>query len=121
MNWVPTVFALLCAAAGWYYLLHAGSAARLEGLERQSDNRLRIRLRRWGGAGMVLIGIAFYVAFRIADRQAEDHRGSPVLVALCLFAIVLLLPVVLFLAWIDMRLTRKMRDALRQKKRTPPQ
>ena len=121
MNWVPTVFALLCAAAGWYYLLHAGGASRLERLERPSDNRLRIRLRRWGGAGMVLIGVAFYVAFRIADQQAQDRHGSPVLVALCLFAIVLLLPLVLFLAWVDIRLTRKMREALRQKKRTPPQ
>ena len=120
MSAVPTVFALLCAAAGWYYVLHAGSAARLEGLERSADNRLRIRLRRWGGVGMVLIGVAFYVALRIADRQIQDHRGSPVLVALCLFAIVLLLPVVLFLAWVDLRLTRKMRDALREKKRKPP-
>ena len=117
MRWVPTLFALMCAGAGWYYLLHAGSAARLGGLEREADNRLRIRLRRWGGAGLVLIGVAFYVAFRIADNQTAAHQGNPLWVALCLCAIIILLPIVLFLAWVDLRLTRKMRDAVREKQK----
>lgn len=108
---VPTVFSLLCAAAGWYYLLHAGSAAKLGEYERPADNQLRIRLRRWGGILLVIIAIAFYVGFRIADQH-----GNPVSVVLCLTAVCLLLPVVLFLAFVDLRLTRKMREAQRSKR-----
>ena len=107
---VPTVCSLLFAAAGWYYLLHAGGAAKLAPFERPADNRLRIRLRRWGGLGLVIIAAAFYIGLRIADRH-----GNPVSVMICLSAVMLLLPAVLFLAYVDIRLTRKMREANRDK------
>lgn len=105
---VTAVLAFLCAGAGWYYVLHAGSAEKLGEFERPADNRLRIRLRRWGGAALVVIGVAFYIGLYIADR-----RGNPVAIVLCLGSVVLLLPVVIFLAYVDLRLTRKMREAQR--------
>ena len=108
---VPTIFSLLCAAAGWYYLMHAGSAAKLGEYERPADNQLRIRLRRWGGILLVVIAVAFYIGFRIADQH-----GNPISVMMCLLIVCLLLPVVLFLAFVDLRLTRKMREAGRSKR-----
>lgn len=107
---IPTVFSLLCAAAGWYYLMHAGSAAKLGEFERPADNQMRIRLRRWGGILMVLIAAAFYIGFRVADAE-----GNGVVVAVCMLAVVVLLPIVLLLALVDMRLTRKMRENFRNK------
>lgn len=106
-----TIFSLLCAAAGWYYMLHGDKAENLSGFERPNDNRLRIRLRRWNGILLVVMALAFYVGFRIADNGA-----SPLAVVMCLGAVLILLPVVLFLAYVDIRLTRKMRAAHQQKK-----
>ena len=110
MDYVPTIFALLCGAAGWFYFLHAGHAAHLRPIEAERDNALRIRLRRTGGLLMFALAVAFYVGFTVADR-----RGNAMIVLVCLVLIVLLLPVILFLAWIDMRLTRKMRESLKKK------
>jgi hypothetical protein len=112
VNWVPAVFSLLVAVAGFFYLQHAGGAGRLADLEGQKENALRIRLRRFGGAAMIGLALAFYVGFSVADR-----RGSPLLVLACLCVIVLLLPVILFLAWVDLRMTRRMREAIKKKAR----
>ena len=79
-------------------------------LEGQKENALRIRLRRFGGAAMIGLALAFYVGFSVADRS-----GSPLLVLACLCVIVLLLPVILFLAWVDLRMTRRMREAIKRK------
>ncbi|MGC4033546.1 MAG: hypothetical protein QM754_17805 [Tepidisphaeraceae bacterium] len=106
-----TIFAMLCAAAGWYYMLHADKAEDLSGFERPNDNRLRIRLRRWNGVLLVVMALAFYVGFRIADKDA-----GPLAIAICLGAVLILLPVVLFLAYVDIRLTRKMKAAHQQQK-----
>jgi len=111
MAYLPPIFALLCGAAGWFYFLHAARAKELMSIETERDNALRIRLRRVGGLLMVLLAIAFYAGYAIANRQ-----GSAVIVLVCLSAVVLLLPVILFLAWVDVRLTRKMRQTLREKK-----
>ena len=108
---VPAIFAFLCAAAGWYYVWHASAAGKLAGLERSRDNQLRIRLRRFGGVGMVLMSAAFYIGYKIADNA----HGNPIAVMLCLLCVGILLPIVLFLAWADMRLTRKMRESMRDR------
>jgi len=107
---IPAVFSLLCAIAGWYYVWHASAASRLSAFESARDNSLRIRLRRWGGVGMVLLAAAFYVGYTVADRH-----GNPIAVLLCLGSVMVLLPFVLFLAWVDMRLTRKMKDSLKDR------
>jgi fructose-specific phosphotransferase system IIC component len=112
VHWVPAVFSLLVAVAGFFYLQHAGGAGHLADLEGEKENALRIRLRRFGGAAMILLAIAFYVGYAVADR-----RGSAAVVLACLCLVVLLLPVILFLAWVDLRLTRRMREAI--KKREP--
>jgi len=101
----PSIFALLCAAAGWYYLLHAQSAARLSGLENDRENRLRVRLRRAGGIGILVISLSFYLVFVAANRH-----GNPYVVLIGLGIIILTLPIILFLAWVDIRLTRRLRD-----------
>jgi hypothetical protein len=108
---IPTIFSLLCAGAGWYYLMHAGSAAKLGSYERPADNLLRIRLRRWGGILLVMIAIAFYIGFRVADAD-----GNGVVVALSMLTVIVLLPIVLLLALVDMKLTRKMRESFRNRR-----
>ena len=46
MNFLPAIFALLVAAAGWYYLFYSKAAIGLRGIEDDRQNRLRVRLRR---------------------------------------------------------------------------
>ena len=107
---LPSIFSLICAAIGWYYLLHAQSAAQLGGLENERENRLRMRLRRAGGIGILVISLAFYLSF-----IAVNHHGNPYVVLAGLTIIVLTLPAILFLAWVDIRLTRRLRDRQRDR------
>lgn len=111
MSYLPAIFALLCGAAGWFYFLHAGRASHLEGIEHPRDNALRIRLRRIGGVAMVVLAISFYGSYHLAQ-----HEGNALLVLLCMAVMALLLPVILFLAWVDLRLTRKMRENIKEKR-----
>ncbi|MBC7783757.1 MAG: hypothetical protein H7144_07945 [Burkholderiales bacterium] len=111
-SYLPPIFSLLVAAAGWFYFLHAGRAEHLVKFEAQSDNRLRIRLRRVGGVGMMLLAVAFYVGFAVADRH-----GSGIIVITCMLSVLVLLVVVLFLAWVDIRLTRKMRETVKRRQK----
>lgn len=111
MSYLPAIFALLCGAAGWFYFLHASRAAYLEGMEQPRDNALRIRLRRIGGVLMFVLAIAFYASYALSQRH-----GNPLLVLLCMAVTILLLPVILFLAWVDLRLTRKMRENMKERR-----
>lgn len=110
MSLLPGIFALLVASAGWFYILHAARATALQQYEKPQDNRLRIRLRRAGGGLMIALAIAFYVGYITAER-----KGSAAVVLGCMAAVVLLLPLILFLAYVDLRLTRKMREAFNRK------
>jgi UDP-N-acetylmuramyl pentapeptide phosphotransferase/UDP-N-acetylglucosamine-1-phosphate transferase len=112
MTYIPAAFAFLVAAAGWFYVLHASRARHLLGFEEERDNNLRIRLRRICGGTMMVLALAFYLGYVLAERQAK-----PIWVLLCLLLVMLLLPVILFLAWVDLRLTRKMRESLKQRKK----
>lgn len=108
----PSIFALLCAAAGWYYLLHAQSAARLSAYESERENRVRVRLRRAGGVGILVMSLAFFLCFISVNR-----RVSPYLTLAGLTIIALMLPTILFLAWVDMRLTRRLKERQRDRDR----
>lgn len=105
MDYLPYIFACLVVTAGWFYFWHAHRAGRLAAMEGARNNLLRIRLRRMGGMCMIGLGVLFYLSFLAVNRKA-----SPVWVMLCLLMIVVLMMIVLFLGWVDIRLTRKMRD-----------
>lgn len=105
VNPIPFIFSCLVVTAGWFYLWHAPRAGRLAILEGSRNNLLRIRLRRIGGLCMVALGVVFYLAW-----VAVNRKSSPIVVLVALASIVVLMMIVLFLGWVDIRLTRKMRD-----------
>ena len=113
VTWLPSIFALLVGAAGWYYLFFGRSVARLAEVEGERRNGLRRRLRRIGGLSMVLLSVAFYVTLRSADLDAPRPWG----VLLGGAAVVVLLVVVLALAIADLRLTRQTRRDVRDRLR----
>ena len=107
--------ALLCslpvALFGAYYLVNAGAIDWLGSLEGSQVNRLRVRLRRINGIVMLLTSIALYLGI---SRVSEHEPGEPMgLVApLAWLAVLPLLLAMVGLAWLDMRLTRKLKRDL---------
>jgi hypothetical protein len=85
---LQTAFALVVAAAGWYYMFYSQAASRLAGVEGEAVNRRRVRLRRVNGLMMFLLGVFFFAGF---------------------FAVDLDRPTVALLAAIDVRLTLKLK------------
>lgn len=109
MIFLPAIFSIVVAAAGWFYILHAARASSLKGFETDRDNRLRIRLRRIGGVLMIALAVSFYSAYSLAGDP--DRRW---IALFCVILTVLLLPTILFLAYVDLRLTRKMRETFKR-------
>src|SRR5688572_31967441 len=64
---IQTIFALTVAAAGWYYMFYSQAASRLAGVESETVNRRRVRLRRLNGLMMFLLGIFFFAGFFAVD------------------------------------------------------
>jgi hypothetical protein len=105
MRYLAGIFALLTAAAGWYYLFYSRAAGRLSNVEDQRLNERRVRLRRIGGIGMVLLGGFFFAGI----YGLEEPGWSPgTLMGIWLTVFVLLL-VIVILAMIDLRLTYRLR------------
>jgi UDP-N-acetylmuramyl pentapeptide phosphotransferase/UDP-N-acetylglucosamine-1-phosphate transferase len=102
MDYLPAIFSLLVGAAGWYYMFYSKAAQRLESVEGQRQNRLRVRLRRVGGLSILLLAVAFYALFSLPDDRV---RTAMLLMA----AVVILMMVILILGLIDLRLTRRLR------------
>lgn len=111
-----SVTALICslpvALIGTYYLVNAGSVAWMGPLEGHR-NRVRVRLRRANGLVMLCMSLALYLGIsRGFGRDAAEHVG--LVAPLAWIATLPLLMAMLVLAWLDMRLTRKLRrDLLR--------
>ena len=105
MRYLAGIFALLTAAAGWYYLFYSRAAHRLSGVEEPAVNERRIRLRRVSGLAMVLLG-AFLFAGTYAFENPRQTPGAFLGVWLTVFV---LLVVIVVLAMVDVRLTRRMR------------
>ena len=103
MDYLPGIFALLVAAAGWYYLFYSQAAFKLQGVEHQARTRRRIRLRRVGGLVIMLLAASFYAMFVMLRRERFATAGVLVLVVMFLMGAVMVLGLV------DLRLTRKMR------------
>lgn len=109
--------ALLCslpvALIGAYYLVNAGAVGWLGGLEGGSANRVRVRLRRTNGIVMLLLGVALYLGIARVFGRGSQRVG--IVAPVAWISILPLLLMMLILAWLDMRLTRKLkRDLLRK-------
>jgi Na+/H+ antiporter NhaD/arsenite permease-like protein len=102
------MFAVLTAAAGWYYMFYSRAAQNLEPLEARQLNRARVRLRRIGGGFMMLLGVLFFAGFQNLRPMAYIAVWIGVLIALAAIVI---------LALIDMRLTWKLQ---KHRRRPPP-
>ena len=104
MDAVSTIFSLLVAAVGWYYMFYSRSALQLHGIEDEALNRRPPRLRRVGGLVLLLLGVAMFAGFHSVDSSTSAQAF--VLVWLGVF---ILLLAVLLLAMVDLRLTWKLR------------
>ena len=111
-RYLPGIFALLVAAAGWFYMFYSRAATDLSGIEAADANRLRVRLRRVGGLVMMLLAIAFY-----AGSEAVQRRQGPTAAGLML-AVLVLMGAIVVLGLIDLRLTNRLRRS--QRKRDHP-
>jgi uncharacterized BrkB/YihY/UPF0761 family membrane protein len=108
------ILALLIAAVGWYYLFYSRAADRLGSIEEQETNRKRGLLRRVNAIVMLLmaVGIAAGTYRYHPDTSRDEWIATWT-------AVMLLLPISVVLALIDVRLTMKLRDQLRERnKRT---
>src|SRR5829696_2188422 len=103
MRHLAGIFALLTGAAGWFYLFYSRGAHRLSGIEDQRLNGRRIGLRRLGGLAMLLLGGFFFAGF----YAFEDPHRRPGLFLGVWLAVFVLLIVLVVLAMIDLRLTRR--------------
>ncbi|HXE53802.1 MAG TPA: hypothetical protein VN541_12340 [Tepidisphaeraceae bacterium] len=108
MTTVVDIFALLTAAAGWYYMFYSRAARRLDRIEASERNTLRVRLRRLGGLIMLLLGVLFFAGFQ---SWVTDRAG--LFIGVWIGVLFLLLGIVV-LALIDVRLTWKLRHQRRR-------
>jgi hypothetical protein len=97
---VPSIVAVLIAAAGWYYMLYSRAAGRLASIEGERTNRHRIRLRRFGGGLVMLLGILLFAG-------SQELSAVPYLAIWS--GVMLLLLALCIMALIDLRLTWNLR------------
>lgn len=109
-DYLPGIFALLVAAAGWFYLFYSRAAERLEGLEAAELNRKRRVIRRVGGVAMCLLGVAFF-----AGSYTFSPETQQVAFVAVWLVVMLLLVIVTASGLLDLRLTIKLRNARRQR------
>jgi hypothetical protein len=104
MPLLATAFSILAAAAGLYYLLDSGATTRLGSYDCHVLNRRRIRLRRVGGAAMLVLGICFFAG---SSSAAADRLPPRAFMALW-FVVLLMLLLIVILAAVDVNLTYRM-------------
>lgn len=109
MRYLAGIFALLTGAAGWYYLFYSRAAEHLAGIEDERLNGTRVRLRRVGGAAMLLLG-GFFFAGSYAIDDPKRSPGAFMGIWVTVFA---LLIAIVVLAMIDVRLTHRLRSRQR--------
>ena len=110
MHPIPAIFSLLVGAVGWYYLFYSQAAKRLETIEDERNNRLRLMLRRVNAIVTLLLA----VGIAVGSYKFEPHR-DPTEFIVTWSAVMLLLLVFVTLALIDLRLTWKLRRQLRER------
>jgi hypothetical protein len=106
MQSLSTILALLIGIAGWYYLFYSRAAHKLEGVESQRLNRLRVGLRRAGGLVLLLLAPMFFAGFHTVD--ADDSPNTFVVIWVVVMG---LLGINVLLAMVDVGLTWKIHRA----------
>ena len=109
---ISGIFALIVAAAGWYYMFYSRAARNLSVIENESMNRKRQRLRQINGFCMVVLAVCMF-----AGVYTFDWQESPEGFVLVWVAVMILLIVILALVLADVRLTARLRDE-RKKRET---
>src|SRR5688500_9879556 len=109
MRALPAIFALLVAAVGWYYLWYSQAIQRLARIEEQRTTRRLGILRRINAIIMLLIALGIACGTYRFEREGAETACliTWALVMLLLFAFVLL-------ALIDLPLTIKLRQQIRE-------
>ena len=105
MEYLPGIFALIVAAAGWFYMFYSRAAHRLAAVEDQQINRKRVLLRRVGGFAMVALGACFYAGYYATDSKQPTRAF-----AMLWFVVLMLMMLIMVLGLIDLRLTRRLRE-----------
>ena len=106
------IFALLVAAVGWYYLFYSRATQKLESIEEARTNRQRGMLRRINAIVMLLMAVGIATAtFRFIPEKFPQEWAVTWVIVIAL----LLLCVTLGL--IDLRLTMKLRQQLRERRK----
>ena len=111
MGSLPGIFSLLVGVAGWYYLFYSRAVEKLGGIETADVNRQRARLRRLGGFLMLLLAVGMY-----AGIYTIEAKRTPAVFLLIWIAVFILLLLIVLLAFLDVRLTGK----LRRERAKPP-
>ncbi len=102
-TYLPTLFSLVVAAAGWFYMFYSRAAQNLAEVENAPLNRRRVRMRRVGGFMMFVLAVAFFVGFQPYVWHSE-------LIALGVWSLVmLLLLAIVILGLVDLRITWQLR------------
>jgi heme exporter protein D len=113
---LAALFALVVAAAGWFYLFYSKAAGRLGGVEARGANVLRVRLRRVNGVAMLSLAVLFYAGF-----NAVVDRAGPLTFLAVWLGVMVLLATIVILVLVDVRLTAKLREQLRGRYREDQQ
>lgn len=111
MHALSSVFSLLVAAAGWYYMFYSRAASRLSGIEDEDANRKRHRLRQINGFVMFLLAIGVYAGLNSIDPAASQSAAAAFLAVW--LTVFLLLLIIVLLAMVDLRLTWRLRHRRR--------
>src|SRR5688500_18949420 len=104
MQHLSTALALLIGIAGWYYLFYSTAADKLAAVESQRLNRLRVWLRRAGGAVLLLLAPLFFAGFHTVDAHDDPQTFVAIWVS-----VIVLLGVNVVLAAVDVGLTWRLR------------
>ena len=104
------LFALPMTVIGAWYVFHAGSVSGLATREGERANRIRVRLRRMNGVLIVLSGFLLYFVISRVQLLTQGALERPGLaLPIAVLALVPLVVLMLVLAWLDMRLTRRLK------------
>jgi hypothetical protein len=109
---LPAIFALLVGAIGWYYLFYSQAVTRLGGIEENRTNRVRGMLRRINAIVMLLIALGIALIVYKFDNDQSRAKGAVTLLAVLFLSLMMII-----LGLIDVRLTWKLRRALRDRNR----
>ncbi len=113
---LPGILALLIGVAGWFYLFYSRAAANLASLEEQNLNRRRIYLRRVNAVLMLVLAILIAVGYYWFDLDRLTLPERREFAAIWLVVLVLL-AIILVLAIADVRLTFRLRQTLRERRK----